>query len=87
MGISYGDGGSECESYLSINYGISLFSQSSGFQLYFLLTPLIIYTFLVTVIFLTFSSISKVYFPTRYAFYAINMAILYSSYFFLLFVI
>ncbi|WP_210235031.1 hypothetical protein, partial [Mesorhizobium sp. M2D.F.Ca.ET.185.01.1.1] len=28
MGISYGDGGSDCESYLSIKYGIDLFSQS-----------------------------------------------------------
>src|SRR5438445_8197435 len=52
MGITYGDGGSECESYLYIKYGINLFSQSSDSQLDFLVLPLALYTVVVFVIYL-----------------------------------
>jgi hypothetical protein len=81
MGVNYGDGGSECESYLSVKYGISLFYQSSGSQWDFLLLPLIMYVVVVLVFYLICLVFRKFEFSIRYSFSAINVVILYSSYF------
>lgn len=80
MGINYGYGGSECESYLSHRYGLSLLSQSSDLPIDILLLPAIVYIIITICINLLLSLLHYTDVPFRRFFTIANFLVLYSSY-------
>ncbi|EBW2353113.1 hypothetical protein C9W97_24490 [Salmonella enterica subsp. enterica serovar Enteritidis] len=87
MGLKYGVGGSECESYLSYKYNVSLLSQSSNIQLDFILLPIATYLISYLIIIIFFHIKGKYYISYKDFFSLANLVILNASYFVFLLIV